>query len=101
MGADHFVADPDALHRGGQEIAELQGSLSNLKEKIYNDVTDMKTQYYVSPQSQAMADAIERKKEELEKMIAAFGNYSDYGTTTSKVVREDQENIIDAFRAGN
>ena len=101
MGADHFVADPEGLRKGGVKIGELQGSLSNLKDKIYNDVTDMKTQYYVSPESQVMANAIEAKREELERMIAAFGNYDDYGTSTSKVVIENQENIMDAFKTGN
>lgn len=87
-----FTADPDAMRIIGNGILDKAGEFKREVATVYNTITEMTTNNYLSPDAAAIAKKIESYKATLEDMGKVIEDYGNFCLQSSDAVVRNQEN---------
>lgn len=91
-----FVADPYTLIEKGKDIRKKSEEFRANITKIYENINELISRDYLSPEAVAIAKRIEEKKEVLEEMANVIDQYGEFSITAGNKVLRNQEDIISA-----
>lgn len=91
-----FVADPYTLIEKGKEIQKKAEEFRVNTTNIYNNIDEMISKDYLSPEAREIAKKIEEKRELLDEMANVIEQYGNFSMNAGNKVLKNQEDIISA-----
>lgn len=91
-----FVADPYTLIEKGKDIQKKAEEFRVNITNIYDNINEMVSRDYLSPEAVAIAKKIEEKKEVLDEMASVIEQYGSFSINAGNKVLRNQDDIISA-----